>query len=121
MAKKQHGDIGGGVDPKDAVKVSKQGLSKAIKIFRFVVPYKWTFIIGMAFLLLSNLTTLSFPLLIGEMTKVIEGKSEYKINEVTLFFFAVLIVPSHSLLLPHLYLCASLRESHARCASDFIC
>ena len=92
MAKKQHGDIGGGVDPKDAVKVSKQGLSKAIKIFRFVIPYKWTFIIGMAFLLLSNLTTLSFPLLIGEMTKVIEGKSSYKINEVTLFFFAVLIV-----------------------------
>ncbi len=94
MAKKQHGDIGGGVDPKDAVKVSKQGLSKAIKIFQFVIPYKWTFIVGMAFLLLSNLTTLSFPLLIGEMTKVIEGKSTYKINEVTLFFFAVLIVQS---------------------------
>jgi ABC-type multidrug transport system fused ATPase/permease subunit len=92
MAKKQHGDIGGGVDPKDAVKVSKQGLSKAIKIFQFVIPYKWTFIVGMIFLLLSNLTTLSFPLLIGEMTKVIEGKSSYKINEVTLFFFAVLIV-----------------------------
>jgi ATP-binding cassette subfamily B protein len=92
MAKKQHGDIGGGIDPKDAVKVSKQGLSKAIKIFQFVIPYKWTFIVGMAFLLLSNLTTLSFPLLIGEMTKVIEGKSTYKINEVTLFFFAVLIV-----------------------------
>ena len=92
MAKKQHGDIGGGVDPKDAVKVSKQGLSKAIKIFLFFIPYKWTFIVGMAFLLLSNLTTLSFPLLIGEMTKVIEGKSEYKINDVTLFFFAVLIV-----------------------------
>ncbi len=92
MAKKQHGDIGGGEDPKDAVKVSKQGLSKAIKIFQFVIPYKWTFIVGMAFLLLSNLTTLSFPLLIGEMTKVIEGKSAYKINEVTLFFFAVLIV-----------------------------
>ena len=94
MAKKQHGDIGGRVDPKDAVKVSKQGLSKAIKIFQFVIPYKWTFIVGMAFLLLSNLTTLSFPLLIGEMTKVIEGKSTYKINEVTLFFFAVLIVQS---------------------------
>lgn len=92
MAKKQHGDIGGGVDPKDAVKVSKQGLSKAIKIFQFVIPYKWTFFVGMIFLLLSNLTTLSFPLLIGEMTKVIEGKSTYKINEVTLFFFAVLIV-----------------------------
>ena len=94
MAKKQHGDIGGGIDPKDAVKVSKQGLSKAFKIFQFVIPYKWTFIVGMMFLLLSNLTTLSFPLLIGEMTKVIEGKSNYKINEVTIFFFAVLIVQS---------------------------
>lgn len=94
MAKKQHGDIGGGVDPKDAVKVSKQGLSKAFKIFQFVIPYKWTFIIGMMFLLLSNLTTLSFPLLIGEMTKVIEGKSNYKINEVTIFFFAILIIQS---------------------------
>jgi ABC-type multidrug transport system fused ATPase/permease subunit len=94
MAKKQHGDIGGGVDPKDAVKVSKLGLSKAFKIFQFVIPYKWTFIIGMMFLLLSNLTTLSFPLLIGEMTKVIEGKSNYKINEVTIFFFAILIVQS---------------------------
>ena len=94
MAKKQHGDIGGGVDPKDAVKVSKQGLSKAFKIFQFVIPYKWTFIVGMMFLLLSNLTTLSFPLLIGEMTKVIEGKSNYKINEVTIFFFAILIVQS---------------------------
>jgi ABC-type multidrug transport system fused ATPase/permease subunit len=94
MAKKQHGDIGGGVDPKDAVKVSKKGLSKAFKIFQFVIPYKWTFIIGMMFLLLSNLTTLSFPLLIGEMTKVIEGKSNYKINEVTIFFFAILIVQS---------------------------
>lgn len=92
MAKKQHGDIGGGVDPKDAIKVSKQGLSKAIQIFQFVIPYKWTFFVGMIFLLLSNLTTLSFPLLIGEMTKVIEGKSTYKINEVTLFFFAILIV-----------------------------
>jgi len=94
MAKKQHGDIGGGIDPKDAVKVSKQGLSKAFKIFQFVIPYKWTFIVGMMFLLLSNLTTLSFPLLIGEMTKVIEGKSNYKINEVTIFFFAILIVQS---------------------------
>ena len=65
---------------------------RPLRYFRFVIPYKWTFIVGMAFLLLSNLTTLSFPLLIGEMTKVIEGKSEYKINEVTLFFFAVLIV-----------------------------
>jgi ABC-type multidrug transport system fused ATPase/permease subunit len=63
-----------------------------MKIFQFVVPYKWTFILGMVFLVLSNMTTLSFPLLIGEMTKVIEGKSKFQINEVTIFFFGILIL-----------------------------
>jgi ABC-type multidrug transport system fused ATPase/permease subunit len=91
---KRHEKFGAGVDPKDSVKVTKKNLSKAIKIFRFVIPYKWTFVLGMVFLLLSNMTTLSFPLLIGEMTKVIEGKSKFQINEVTLFFFAILIIQS---------------------------
>ena len=91
---KRHEKFGAGVDPKDSVKVTKKNLSKAVKIFRFVIPYKWTFVLGMVFLLLSNLTTLSFPLLIGEMTKVIEGKSKFQINEVTLFFFAILIIQS---------------------------
>ncbi len=89
---KRHESFGSGPEPKDKVKVDKQGLKKALKIFQFVIPYKWTFITGMLFLLLSNLTTMSFPLLIGQMTKVIEGKSNYHINDVTLFFFAVLIV-----------------------------
>ena len=89
---KRHESFGSGPEPKDKVKVDKQGLKKALKIFQFVIPYKWTFITGMVFLLLSNLTTMSFPLLIGQMTKVIEGKSNYHINEVTLFFFAVLII-----------------------------
>ena len=89
---KRHERFGSGPEPKDKVKVDKQGLKKALKIFQFVIPYKWTFITGMVFLLLSNLTTMSFPLLIGQMTKVIEGKSNYHINEVTIFFFAVLII-----------------------------
>lgn len=91
MAKRKN-SFGAEVEEKDKVKVSKENLAKAVKIFRFVIPYQWTFILGMIFLLFSNLTTLSFPLLIGEMTKVIEGKSKFQINEVTLFFFAILIV-----------------------------
>lgn len=91
MAKRKD-TFGAGVEPKDAAKVTKESLSKAMKIFQFVVPYKWTFVLGMVFLVLSNMTTLSFPLLIGEMTKVIEGKSKFQINEVTIFFFGILIL-----------------------------
>ena len=89
---KRHESFGAGVDPKDKVKISKEGILKALKIFRFVLPYKWTFISGIIFLVLSNLTTLSFPLLIGEMTKVIEGKSNYDINTVTVFFISILVI-----------------------------
>ena len=89
---KRHEKFGAGVDPKDATKVNKEGILKALKVFKFILPYRWVFALGMVFLFLSNLTTLSFPLLIGEMTKVMEGKSKYHINEVTIFFFSILIV-----------------------------
>ncbi|MBK6979258.1 MAG: hypothetical protein IPH28_20975 [Cytophagaceae bacterium] len=44
----------------------------------------------MVFLVLS-LTTMAFPLLIGEMTKVMEGKSAFTINQVAIYFGAILL------------------------------
>ena len=90
MAK--HGrDFGGGVDEKDKKKVSKEGFSKTLKIFRFTLPYKGAFLAGMIFLALSSATTLSFPKLIGEIVAVIEGKSAYSLNQVIVFLFGILI------------------------------
>lgn len=89
---KRHEKFGEGADPKDAKKVNKEGIRKALRIYKFILPYKWTFIAGMFFLFFSNLTTLSFPLLIGEMTKVMEGKSHFTINQVTIFFFSILVI-----------------------------
>lgn len=80
------------VAPKDKRKVSKEGLKKALGLFRFIIPYKWTFAVGLFFLVLSSITTLSFPKLIGEMTRVIEGKSDYTLNNITVFFGIVLIL-----------------------------
>jgi ATP-binding cassette, subfamily B, bacterial len=80
------------VAPKDKRKVSKDGLKKALGLFRFIIPYKWTFAVGLFFLVLSSITTLSFPKLIGEMTRVIEGKSDYTLNNITVFFGIVLIL-----------------------------
>jgi ATP-binding cassette subfamily B protein len=78
-------------DAKDKRKVNQEGLRKALRIFRFVGPYRRTFALGMIFLVLSNLTTMTFPLLIGKMSEVIEGKSPYTIGQVTGFFFLVLV------------------------------
>lgn len=79
------------VAPEDKKKISKDGLKKAVALFKFTAPYRSTYIIGMIFLVLSTLTTMVFPLLIGEMTKVMEGKSLYNINQVAIFFAVILI------------------------------
>lgn len=79
------------VAPKDKRKLSKEGLKKAMDLFKYTLPYKGIFIVGMVFLVLSTATTMMFPILIGEMTKVMEGKSEYSINQVAIFFGAILV------------------------------
>ena len=75
-------------------KLSKESVSKALKIFRFILPYKSTFLIGIVFLLLSLTTNLIFPKLIGEIVAVIEGKSTYELNQVVLFLIGILILQS---------------------------
>lgn len=47
---KRHEKFGAGADPKDARKVNKEGIRKALRIYKFILPYKWTFITGMFFL-----------------------------------------------------------------------
>jgi ABC-type multidrug transport system fused ATPase/permease subunit len=94
MAQNRRKSFGESVDPADKKELNKENLQKALSIFRFIKPYQGTFVVGMLFLILSNLTTLSFPTLIGEMAKVIEGKSTYTINEVTAFFIVILIAQS---------------------------
>ncbi|GAB4019337.1 ABC transporter ATP-binding protein [Spirosoma koreense] len=70
---------------------SREGIRKALSIFRFVKPYRGMYIIGFIFLILSTGTTMSFGLLIGQITSVIQGKSSFTLNQVIVFFVGVLI------------------------------
>ncbi|CAG5012761.1 Putative multidrug export ATP-binding/permease protein [Dyadobacter sp. CECT 9275] len=75
-------------------KISWQGLKITIKLLEYLKPYQYTFFTGLLFLLLSTLTSLAFPRLIGNIIEVIDGKSEYTINQLTGFLFVVLIAQS---------------------------
>ncbi|MVM32506.1 ATP-binding cassette domain-containing protein [Spirosoma sp. HMF4905] len=90
MAKRGRG-FGEEASKEDKKKFSKEGFKKALNIFRFVRPYRFQYIIGFVFLILSTGTTMSFGLLIGQITSVIQGKSAFTLNQVTLFFVGVLI------------------------------
>ena len=75
----------------DKKKLDRNSLKKAISIFRFIKPYRMKYAVGFIFLILSTGTTMSFGLLIGQITSVIQGKSAYTLNQVTLFFVGVLV------------------------------
>ena len=90
MAKRGR-SFGEEANEEDKKKFSREGFKKALSIFQFVKPYRVQYIIGFVFLILSTGTTMSFGLLIGQITSVIQGKSAFSLNQVTLFFVGVLI------------------------------
>jgi ATP-binding cassette subfamily B protein len=91
MAKRRNSEEGGSESPFAVRKISWEGLKKTFALFRYILPYKWLFIVGMVFLTLSTFTSLAFPKLIGSIVEVIEGKSDYTINQITFFLIFILI------------------------------
>jgi ATP-binding cassette subfamily B protein len=84
-------DINEQPSPFSVSKINWGGLRTTLDLFSYLKPYKGTFITGLIFLALSTGTSLAFPKLVGSIIEVIEGKSEYTINQITVFLFFILI------------------------------
>jgi ATP-binding cassette, subfamily B, bacterial len=74
--------------------LNKASLRYLSGVFRFMLPYKGLFILGLISLALSSLTLLAFPRLSGELLDVAKGEGEYfdSVNEVALILLAILFV-----------------------------
>ena len=77
-------------------KLSKQNLEKIGNIFRFLMPYKWAFILGLVFLLFSSLTLLTFPFVAGKLIDAAQGTEWIvsDINSIALILVAILAIQS---------------------------
>jgi ABC-type multidrug transport system fused ATPase/permease subunit len=75
-------------------KLNKASLQKLSGIFRFMLPEKRLFIIGLTALAFSSATMLAFPRLSGELLDIASGKPKYfqSINQVTLVLLLILLV-----------------------------
>ena len=67
------------------VKINKDNLRKALRVFQFIKPYRLTFGIGLFFLLLSSMATMIFPWLVGDL---VDARAE-KINNIALALFVL--------------------------------
>lgn len=67
--------------------LSRTNLKNLLGIFRFILPYKWSFLLGILSLLLSSITLLSFPyfagilLTIASRTSSLDAKSEELVQQ----------------------------------------
>jgi ABC-type multidrug transport system fused ATPase/permease subunit len=80
-------------------KVNKESLKRALRIFRYVLPYRGKFTVGMVLLVLSSLSTMSFPYIGGKLVNVATGEplvlpggTALNINQVALGLFLVTVL-----------------------------
>lgn len=58
-------------------KLNKEGIASALSIFKYMLPYKWSFIFGMLLIALSSLVFIFFPWAFGEWLNIAIGKPKY--------------------------------------------
>ncbi len=92
MAKRSHEPL----RKEEKRKLDKAGLKKLAGIFRFMLPYKGLFILGLMALGLSTFTIMAFPKLAGELVDVATGNSKYfsSIEQVVITLVIVLFIQS---------------------------
>ena len=78
----------------DKRRLDKAGLRNLTGIFRFMLPYKGVFLLGVLALALSSLILLAFPRLAGELLDVASGKGTYfdSIDQVAAALLGILFV-----------------------------
>lgn len=75
-------------------KLDRAGLRRLMGIFRFMLPTRGIFIVGLLSLALSSLILLAFPRLAGELLDVASGKGTYftSIDQVAIALLVILFV-----------------------------
>ena len=79
-------------------KVNKESLQRSLRIFRFVLPYRAKFIVGMLMLVLSSSTFMAFPWVAGKLVDVANHKAvvlpgglSLSIDRIALLLFTVIV------------------------------
>ncbi|MDO6437724.1 ABC transporter transmembrane domain-containing protein [Cyclobacterium sp. 1_MG-2023] len=84
------------IEESDKRKLNKKNFEKLFGIFKFAMPYKVPFIIGMVFLFFSSLMLLTFPYVAGKLIDAASGKDWIinDINGITFVLIGILFIQS---------------------------
>ncbi len=97
----------------DAKRKIKSGdFQKTARIYKFVLPYKWLFLTGMSFLVISTFTSLSLPIFAGKFLDVATGKTSLYFQDLpqVIRLFAVVLFTQALFSFFRIYLFARVSE-----------
>ncbi len=76
-------------------KINKEGIGTALRLFSYMKPYKWEYILGMFFLLGSSLANLAFPKLLGDLVNAgNEGSIANEMTRIGVLLIILLLIQS---------------------------
>ena len=80
-------------------KITKAAFQRSLRIFRYVLPYRAKFIVGLVLLTLSSATFMAFPWVAGKLVDAANGKpfvlpggAVFDITRIALTLFAVIVM-----------------------------
>lgn len=84
------------LNEEDKRRINQASIQNLRGVFRFMLPYKGLFLLGLLALTLSSLMLLAFPRLAGELLDVASGNPKYftTINQVAIALTLILLVQS---------------------------
>jgi ABC-type multidrug transport system fused ATPase/permease subunit len=88
---------GGVLEKEDKRKLNKENFRKLYSIFSYILPHKWTFLLGLVVLAISSTMLMAFPFLSGKIVDVATGESFYfidSVNTVAIILISILVAQS---------------------------
>jgi len=73
-------------------KISKESIKKAMRVFRFVKPFRITFSFGMLVLIISSVVMMAFPKVLGDLIDSANSSKENTVNDTTLILIGIFLV-----------------------------
>ncbi|WP_242916606.1 ABC transporter ATP-binding protein [Pontibacter liquoris] len=73
-------------------RITKESFRRGLQIFNYVVPYKFKFIVGLGFLVLSSLTFMVFPYLVGKLVDSSTGNSDWLLKDINMISLGLFVI-----------------------------
>ncbi len=74
-------------------KINKSGITSALRLYKYIRPYRWQYFLGIFFLFGSSLASLAFPKLLGDLVNTaIDTSLGQSLNQTVLLIAIILIL-----------------------------